>query len=217
LFGPIPRRIYAAGLGSRTRRVDPAPTWQRVFAVSFTGVRGIVSLAAALGLPLAVAGGPFPHRDLILVLTFSVILVTLVGQNLLLPCVMRALGLIETGRHEHDTARAEEYHARQRAIEAALERLDRLSREGRFAPEVLGGIRAQYQDRLKLIRHNSDADTRQREFSKIHDEIELSLIGTERNEFDQLFRKGMLNGEARRRIERELALREAQLLNDRRI
>ncbi len=127
-------------LGFWIRHADPVPTWQRVFAVSFTGVRGIVSLAAALGLPLAVAGGgPFPDRDLILFLTFSVILVTLVGQGLLLPWVMRALGLIETGRREHDTARAEEYRARQCAIEAALGRLDQLSREGRFAAEVIEG------------------------------------------------------------------------------
>ena len=213
-----PAAYLLTRLGSRTRHAAPVPPWQWVFAVSFTGVRGIVSLAAALGLPLAVAGGgPFPHRDLILLLTFTVILVTLVGQGLLLPWVMRALGVIETGRHEQDTARAEECHARQRAIEAALERLDRLSREGRFAAEALEGIRAQYQDRLRVIRHGSDADTRQREFSEVHDEIELVLIGTERNEIDQLFRKGSLNGEARRHIERDFDLREAQLLNERRI
>ena len=71
--------------------------------------------------------------------------------------------------------------------------------------------------RLRVIRHSSDSDTRHRELSEGHDEIELALIGTERNEIDQLFRKGLLNGEARRRIERDLDLREAQLLNDRRI
>jgi Na+/H+ antiporter len=211
-----PAAYLLTRLGFGIRRADPVPTWQRAFAVSFTGVRGIVSLAAALALPLAVADGrPFPDRDLILVLTFSVILVTLVGQGLLLPWVMRAVGLIETGRHEHDTARAEESHARQRAIEAALDRLDRLSREGRFAAEAVEGIHAQYQDRLRTARHSSDGDTRNREFSKVHNEIELVLIGTERNEIDQLFRKGMLNGEARRRIERELDLREADLLNRR--
>jgi monovalent cation/hydrogen antiporter len=128
---------------------------------------------------------------------------------------MRALGLIEIGRHEHDAARTEEYHARKRAIEAALDRLDRLSREGRFATEVVEGIRAEYEDRLRVTQHSSDGDTRNRELSEVHDEIELALIGTERNEIDQLFRKGMLNGEARRRIERALDLREADLLNRR--
>ena len=92
-----------------------------------------------------------------------------------------------------------------------------MSREGCFGAEIIDGIRTEYQDRLRVIRHSSDSDARHRELSEVHDEIELALIGTERNEIDQLFRKGLLNGEARRRIERELDLREAQLLNDRRI
>src|SRR4029077_20303218 len=83
-----PAAYLLARLGVWIQRADPVPTWQRAFAVSFTGVRGIVSLAWALALPLAVAdGGPFPDRDLILFLTFSVILVTVVGQGLLLPWV----------------------------------------------------------------------------------------------------------------------------------
>ena len=70
-------------------RRDPAPPWQVIFAVGYTGVRGIVSLAAALAIPLATAGGDaFPHRDLIVFLTFSVILVTLVGQGVSLPLVV---------------------------------------------------------------------------------------------------------------------------------
>jgi hypothetical protein len=109
--------------------------------------------------------------------------------------------------------RAEEYDARQRAIKAALERLDQLSQECRFWTEVVEGLRAQYQDRLRVTRHSGDSDTRHRELGEVHDEIELALIETERNEIDQLFRKGMLNGEARRRIERELDLREARFLN----
>src|SRR6516162_3181914 len=78
------------------RRADPYPIWQRPFLVSFFGVRGIVSLAAALALPLTTATGmPFPHRDLILLLTFWVILVPLVGQGLMVPPLMRWLGLGE--------------------------------------------------------------------------------------------------------------------------
>src|SRR5262249_31156653 len=70
-------------LSSRIRRRDPAPPWQQAFVLAFTGVRGVVSLAAALAIPFATAmGTPFPGRDLILFLTFSVILVTLVGQGL---------------------------------------------------------------------------------------------------------------------------------------
>jgi CPA1 family monovalent cation:H+ antiporter len=76
------------------RRKDPSPPWEVPFVLAFTGVRGIVSLAAALAIPFTIANGqPFPDRALIFFLTFSVILVTLVGQGLMLPSVIRALGL----------------------------------------------------------------------------------------------------------------------------
>jgi CPA1 family monovalent cation:H+ antiporter len=80
------------------RRKDPSPPWQWPFVLAFTGVRGIVSLAAALAIPFATAAGePFPDRDLILFLTFAVILITLVGQGLVLPSVLRGLGLAHAG------------------------------------------------------------------------------------------------------------------------
>jgi Na+/H+ antiporter len=198
------------------RRKEPLPPWQWVFAVSFTGIRGIVSLAAALSLPLTTAAGAaFPDRDLILVLTFAVILVTLVGQGLLLPLVIRLLGLADAGRHEHESTRAREYAARRRGIEAALHRLDSLSRQRRLSPEYVEGMRAYHQDRLRQARHSSDGDRRHRRSSVVHDEIELALIEAERDEINELFRQGGLNDESRRHIERELDLREAQLLNTR--
>src|SRR5271154_3016581 len=83
------------------RRKDPSPPWQWSFALAFAGVRGVVSLAAALAIPFSTeTGQPFPHRDLILFLTFAVILVTLVGQGLLLPWIIRVLALANAGRRE---------------------------------------------------------------------------------------------------------------------
>src|SRR5207302_4506819 len=109
----------------RIRRRDPAPPWQQAFVLSFTGIRGIVSLAAALAIPFATdAGQPFPGRDLILFLTFSVILVTLVGQGLTLPWVIRVLGLAHAGRRERHADRTEEHEARRQAIETVIRRLD---------------------------------------------------------------------------------------------
>src|SRR6202043_3654404 len=96
----LPRWLFP-----RIRRADPSPPWQWPFALAFTGVRGIVSLAAALAIPFATADGrPFPDRDLILFLTFSVILVTLVGQGLMLPTVIRWLGLAQAGDKERQAA-----------------------------------------------------------------------------------------------------------------
>src|SRR6476646_3345808 len=125
------------------RRKDPAPPWQWPFAVAFTGIRGIVSIAAALAIPLTtMSGAPFPHRDLILLLTFSVILVTLVGQGLLFPWVIRALGLAQAGHREHVDDRREEAGARRQAIEAAIARLDQLAAECQLPAEIVAPLRA---------------------------------------------------------------------------
>jgi CPA1 family monovalent cation:H+ antiporter len=198
------------------RRHDPAPPWQWAFVLSFTGVRGIVSLAAALAIPFATAAGaPFPHRDLILFLTFSVILVTLVGQGLLLPSVIRALGLEHTGHHEHEAERVDEYEARRQAAAAAMKRLDRLTEDGTFSAEAVGPLRTRQRHRLEHILYGGDGDVGHRKLSDLHDEIELLLIGAERQHINDRFRDGMLTDVARRRIERELDLREAALLNQR--
>jgi CPA1 family monovalent cation:H+ antiporter len=207
----LPRRV-----NFWVRRREALPPWQWVFAVSFTGMRGVVSLAAALALPLTTAdGGPFPQRDLILVLTFAVILVTLVGQGLMLPCLIRLLGLADSGRREGEAVRAEEYRARQRAIEVALDKLDQLAGDNRFTAEIVDGIRAHHRDRLSHIRHGGNGDKVHRNLSAVHDEIELALLEAERDEINDLFCAGNLTDEARRHIERELDLREAQLLNTR--
>jgi Na+/H+ antiporter len=205
----LPRWLFPA-----VRRKDPSPPWQWPFILGFTGVRGIVSLAAALAIPFATNGGqPFPDRDLILFLTFSVILVTLVGQGLMLPSVIRALGLAHAGRRERHADRAEEHDARRQAIAAAMERLDRLRAERDLSEELVHPLRARHRDRLRHVEHGSDGDDRHRKLTELHDEIELELIAAERAHINELFRSGKLNDEARRRIERDLDLREAHLAN----
>src|SRR6478736_3664813 len=163
----IPRWLFP-GL----RRRDPSPPWQWPFALAFTGVRGVVSLAAALAIPFATADGqPFPYRDLILFLTFSVILVTLVGQGLLLPTVIRWLGLAQAGDKERQAARLEEYNARRQAIEAALERIDQLAEERQLADDVVRPARAHHRDRLRHIKHSSDGDDDHRQRTELDDEL----------------------------------------------
>ena len=196
------------------RRRDPSPPWQWPFVLAFTGVRGIVSLAASLAIPFATASGaPFPYRDSILFLTFSVILVTLVGQGLLLPWVIRRLGLAHAGRREREANRAEEYRARAEAVQAARERLDQLATERNLPPEVIEVVRAQHQDRLQHIDDRSAGDGSVGKHSELHEEVERLLLDAERARVNELFRSGKLKDEARRRIERELDLREAELPN----
>jgi Na+/H+ antiporter len=195
-------------------RTDPSPPWQWPFALAYTGVRGIVSLAAALAIPLATDNGnPFPHRDLILFLTFSVILVTLVGQGLLLPALIRALGLANAGGREHGVDRTEELLARRQAIVAAIERLNQLATERRLPEDVTRPLRAHCQDRLRHFDRRPDRGGDHQLRPELPDEIELLLIATERERINELHRRGMLKDEARRRIERELDLREATLAN----
>ncbi len=193
---------------------DPSPPWQFPFALAFTGVRGIVSLAAALAIPLTVQdGSPFPNRDLILFLTFSVVLVTLVGQGLLLPTVIRALGLANAGLRERADDREQERAARQKAVQAALKKLESLGKERGLADEVLDPLRARHHQRLRHIAVRGDGDEAHHQLLETHDGIEFALIQAERQLINDLYRSGDLKDEARRRIERELDLREAHLTN----
>ncbi len=204
----VPRWIPAIA------RKDPAPPWQYPFVIASTGVRGIVSLAAALAIPfMTQAGAPFPFRDLILFLTFCVILVTLVGQGLLLPFVIRALGLAHAGRRERRANRAEEFEARREAIEAAIELLEQIAAENNLPDEVVAPIRAYQRERVKRAVHRSDGDDGHTKLMELRDDLELRLIGAERKRINDLYRAGKLKDDGRRRIERELDLREAHLAN----
>jgi CPA1 family monovalent cation:H+ antiporter len=203
-------------LSASLRRRDPSPPWQWPFVLAFTGVRGIVSLAAALAIPFATAeGSPFPARDLILFLTFSVIVVTLVVQGLMLPFVIRPLGLAHAGRRERHAQRVEEEQARRQAIEAGIARLEQLALERDLPEELVRSLHAHQRDRLKHAERSSDGDAAHKKIIELHCDIELLLIETERQHVNDLFRSGKLKDEARRRIERELDLREAQIENRR--
>jgi CPA1 family monovalent cation:H+ antiporter len=202
----LPRRLFPS-IG----RADPSPPWQWPFLIAFTGVRGIDSLAAALAIPFATgSGAPFPDRQLIILLTFSVILVTLVGQGLLLPPVVRALGLAHAGKHERQADREQEAHARRGAIKAAIARLEGLVAEHALPEQLIAPLRAQYQARLSHFRRGLDTD---RGPSKRADEIDLLLIAAERELINSLHREGKLKDEARRHIELELDLLTAALSN----
>jgi monovalent cation/hydrogen antiporter len=207
----LPRWLFPG-----VRRRDPSPPWQWPFALAFTGVRGIVSLVAALAVPFVTASGhPFPHRDLIVILTFAVILVTLVGQGLMLPAVMRWLGLANAGQRERRAEGVEEAHAWRLAIEAALARLEQLAAERSLPDEVVHPLRVYYRHQLRQIHERSDGDEHHRRLVELGDDIGLEVIETERGLINDLYRDGKLRDEARRRIERALDLRESDLTNQR--
>jgi monovalent cation/hydrogen antiporter len=198
-------------------RRDPSPPWQWPFVLAFTGVRGIVSLAAALAIPLTTdAGAPFPNRDLVLFLAFAVVLVTLVAQGLTLPLVIRWLGLADTGGLERAREREQELQVRRQAIAAALKRLEAVCKQEGLAAEILTRFQNRLHDRLTQTEWRADPDPQMVSKVSVEDELELRLIGVERDLINDLYCGGDIKDEARRRIERELDLREAGVENLRR-
>jgi CPA1 family monovalent cation:H+ antiporter len=200
----LPRLIPAV------RRRDPSPPWRHVFVLGFTGVRGVVSLAAALAIPLTIEGGaPFPHRDLILFATFGVIIITLVGQGLMLPSVIRRLGIVNDGRAERRRQQEAELAARSQAIEAAQRHLERIASERKLSDDVVALLNARHDHRMRYIPSDLDAG-----LAQIHvgNDLRLELIAEERRFLYQLLRDGKINDESRRRLERELDLEEATIL-----
>src|SRR5213079_3139463 len=123
-------------INPRLRARDPMPSWRTVFVIAFTGVRGAVSLAAALALPFALPNGEaFPHRDLILFVSFGVIFITLVGLGLSLPPVVRWLGVAQFGPDAHDVSAAGTELTRE-LISAERKFIHTLLRDGRITDEI---------------------------------------------------------------------------------
>jgi monovalent cation/hydrogen antiporter len=198
-----------ATLSSRIRMDDPAPSWQAKAVISWSGMRGAVSLAAALAIPLATdAGDPFPQRNLIIFLTFAVILVTLVLQGLTLPPLIRVLDL-----HDGGIGEKEEAKARIRAAEAALERLDELIEEDWVREDTADRARRQYLFRQERFRSRFDpqADGAAEARSQDYQRLRRELLDAEREAVTQLRREGVIGDDVMRRVVRDLDLEDARL------
>jgi CPA1 family monovalent cation:H+ antiporter len=180
--------------------------------IGFTGVRGIVTVAAALAIPLATAtGAPFPHRSRIIFLAFVVVLVTLVGQGLMLPAVIRWLRLANADSRERQTIRAGEATAARQAFEAAIDQLGKLAAERQLPEDIVRPLRADYRERLSTVAHRVGVNERHGRLVELSDETKLRLIEAERQLINRLYREGKLEDEGRRRIERQLDLRVADI------
>jgi CPA1 family monovalent cation:H+ antiporter len=191
------------------RAANHAPRWQEVFVVGWAGMRGVVSLAVALAIPQTT-----PERDLLIFLTFVVILVTLVGQGLSLPWLIRALGLgADSGAAAH-----QELHARRAAVEAAMAQIEQLRDEWPAHLPLLDSLQAQYNHRASHLGHDheSDADglanTEAAEQELVeHHRIRRAVIDAERAAVLELRERGELDDEVWRQIERDLDLEELRM------
>jgi len=170
-----------------------APDWKHALVVAWSGLRGAVSLAAALAIPLALPNGaPFPDRSLIIFLTFSVILVTLVGGGLSLPSVVRRLHIVG-GDEQRDEAR----RALARTAEAALARIADLERDGSLEAAHAALLRKQFQHR-RDVAASSDAAA-SAEFEK-HAAAERSILDAQRQALIAMRENGEIDNVVMRQL-----------------
>jgi len=136
-----------------------------------------------------------------------------VGQGLTLPAVIRWLGLAHAGRREHGADRIAEFTARQRAVERVIEKLDEIATARDLPEEMVRSLREYHSDRLQQARHRGEGGAANNKLVALDEEIEALLLETEREAINDFYRRGELKDEARRRIERELDLRDAHNAN----
>jgi monovalent cation/hydrogen antiporter len=182
--------------------------WQERVTVGWAGMRGAVSLAAALAVPLETdSGAPFPERELIIFLAFAVILVTLVGQGLTLGPLIKRLGVEDDGAEER-----EEVAARGRLAEAALARLDELDSEDWVRDDTLSRVRGMYDYRRRRFTARGDGDGEgYEERTDAYRRLMYELFDAQREELIGLRNALEISDEVRRRIERDLDLEESRL------
>jgi monovalent cation/hydrogen antiporter len=205
LVVPYLVRVFDRRPSQRERRASIADR----FLVGWTGMRGAVSLAAALALPLATdAGVPFPRRDLIIFLTFAVILVTLVLQGLTLPLVIRRLGAQDDGEE-----RREELRARLVAAGAALGRLDELGDLEWTRDDTVERLRGLYDYRRRRFKAQAGKieDDGYEDRSQAYQRLIRELIAAQRRAVIVLRNDGDISSDVMHRIERELDLEETRL------
>jgi len=173
----------------------------------------VVSLAVALAVPLTLPNGEgFPHRDLILFVTFGVIFVTLVGIGLTLPFVVKLLGLSKSGKLEAIQEREAEIAARREIIEAARGSLDTIIKERNLPEGLARFLEARHETRMRAL---PEPPQEEGQFTPATQGASLvrEIITIERTHLHKLLRDGKITDETRRRIERDLDLEEAVVDN----
>ncbi|HZU67036.1 MAG TPA: Na+/H+ antiporter [Ktedonobacteraceae bacterium] len=211
----ISSTYLSRGLSKLLHLQEVFPTLRGLLIVAWTGMRGGVSLAAALALPLTITGGAaFPDRDLVIFLTFSVILVTLVIQGLSLSPLIRLLHLKEDNSRER-----EHTEAHLEAARAALIRLDELSTEDWVPEDYLTRMRGMYEKKIKALNalvDGGDGAAEVLDGARLGDKRRLrqEVLEAERSTIIQLRDRGRIDDEVLREVERELDLEEQRLQTD---
>ena len=203
----FPTTYLPRWLSPRIRRRDPAPPWQYVTVVSWAGMRGVVTLAAALTIPATTRSGEFPHRDLIVFLAFCVIAVTLIGQGGTLPWLINRLNV----RRDAIQDLLAEAQAAHTAATAALVRLDQLiEAEAELPPGVAERLRdGSEQRRLRAWERLGGQDSETP--SAAYRRLRLEVLQTERDTLVRMRDDGRINDEMLRVLQEDLDLEESLL------
>ncbi|WP_448627532.1 Na+/H+ antiporter [Geodermatophilus sp. URMC 64] len=200
----LPRRLSA-----RLRARDPSPAWQVPAVISWAGMRGVVSLAAAAAIPLATdAGAPFPGRDEIVYLAFLVTVGTLLLQGMTLPAVIRRLAV--RGREDYTDALAEA-QAQHDAARAASARLDELDDGDPLAERAVAKLRASLEARTNAAWERLGGPDSGATPSEVYRRLRRELLLAEREVFLSYRDARRIDDEVFRRIQRELDLEEVML------
>jgi len=199
----IPRALSPA-----LRARDPMPALSALFLLGWSGMRGIVTLAAALALPTTTAAGTaFPFRAEIILLSFSVILVTLVLQGLTLAPLIRVMKLEADREFEQ-----EEMLARERAVKAALAHLETVAGNGWIRPELVERLKGQYSRRAQRFAPSAPVDPEcTREAADAQLRLRQETLAAERRALIGLRNDGTISDEVLHRLEQELDLEAVRL------
>jgi monovalent cation/hydrogen antiporter len=200
----LPRMLFRS-----IRERDPYPPWQWPVFVGWTGMRGAVTLAAALAIPLTTdAGAQFANRDLIVFLAFCVVLATLVVQGGSLPLLIRLLGLEEDGLDAKEDAKARIY-----AADAAMARLEELVEQEQVRPDTAERLRGVYTFRRNRFsaRFDHADDGAIEEQSVAYQRVRRELLEAERSAVVALRNEGRIADDVMQRVTRDLDLEDSRL------
>jgi monovalent cation/hydrogen antiporter len=189
----------------KVEATEPDP--RRLFVIGWGGMRGVLSLAAAVSLPYALPGGRmFQQRSMIIYLTFCLIVATLVVQGLTLPWLIRRLGLSDSGRIDD-----EEQEARRVLLREALVHLDRKRTKNRDQAALFGELIAAYQRRLDAMPAEREERIQGLVDQARRNDATLAVLQVEREALIQLRNQGRIDDEVLRTLQRELDFEESRV------
>ncbi|HXD77491.1 MAG TPA: Na+/H+ antiporter [Puia sp.] len=201
-------------ISGRIRRRERRPPGRQTFLIGWSGMRGVVSLASALAIPIALPGGEeFPHRNLILCITFIVILVTLVIQGLTLPLIIRWLGI-----EADDGEREKQLSLRLRLASVALAHINTAYGDDASSIEAFVRLKERYEKMVDLtgkILEKEDENAVIPAFLPRFRQLQLELIGLQRTELARVRQQNEFPEELVRNEEFQLDLEEARMRRNR--